>query len=239
MKEQLAALYDMQSLDVRIAKIRATLAGTTASGTLRAQIDATKVKLAALEDNLQKLRTKLKDNELNLKSIDEKRAKCEKRLYDGSISNPKELSAVEKEIASLKSQQSDLDGQVLELYETVETAAARTEKLREVIAKAEKQLTNLSAKESNAHAHLEKELAELETQRAGALSKISDKSLISRYEAVRKKTGNTGIAKVTDGRCEGCHLNVSGFTMRNLFAGKTLEICENCGRILYMDITQQ
>ena len=65
--------------------------------------------------------------------------------------------------------------------------------------------------------------------------RVTDKSLFARYETVRKKTGNTGIAKVIGGKCEGCRISIVQFTSRKLFEDKEYVCCESCGRILYLD----
>lgn len=236
MKEQLLALYELQTLDVQITQINTQLAAMDGARALRVKYSAAKSALQTTEKELAELEIELKDSELKLKSIDEKRASFEKRLYGGAITNPKELSAVEKEIAMLKSQQGNLDGRTLELYDLVEAARNKTKSAGDLTSEVEKQAREAIAKETREKKRLEAELADLTSKRADLASQITDKLLMSRYEAVRKKSGNTGIAKIVEGKCEGCHVTVTIFTIRELMKDKEYEMCESCGRILLLDM---
>lgn len=235
MKEQLAALYELQSLDVTITRAEAELAALTGARALKQQLAAAKKLADEASGELHEQETELKDSELKLKSIDEKRGSVEKRLYGGTVSNSRELQALQKEVGILKEQQGKLDGRTLELYDLVEAARAQAKSAEETAAKIESKINEALAHESSERVRLQAELAEANKQRAEAAAKVTDESLLSRYEAVRKKTGATGIAKVVQGKCEGCHVAITPFTVRKLFEDKGFELCENCGRILMAD----
>lgn len=235
MKEQVMALYDLQALDIQIDKINTQLAALNSGAELKRKLDAAKAAAASSEKKLFSLETDLKDKELNLKSVDEKRAKYENRLYKGGITNPKELQSIEKEIANLKEQQARLDQQVLELYAAVEEAREKKRYAEEIAGKVEKKIAVISGRESAEKTRLEAELVDTNAKRDSAASAITDKSLLSKYEFVRKRTRNTAVAKIVDGKCEGCHIAILGFTIRNLVVNKELQQCESCGRILFLE----
>jgi predicted nucleic acid-binding Zn-ribbon protein len=235
MKEQLLALYELQGLDLEISQARNKLAAISGAKELKLKLAAGKSKLETAEKTLQALETELKDSELQLKTIEEKRAGYEKRLYNGAIVNPKELSAIEKEIQMLKEQQSKLDSHALELYDKVETARNKVQSLRKIVAEIERRIEGALSKESSDKADLESKLADLQSKREEAALKITNKSLMARYDAVRKKTGTTGISKVIDGKCEGCRISIAAFMMRKLSDYDEIVTCESCGRILFID----
>lgn len=235
MKDQLNALYELQKLDVEIARASMGLEALTGALALRKQHAAAKKERDAAEKVAADSEIELMDSELKLKSIDEKRTATEKRLYGGTVSNPKELSSLEKEIEHLKNQQGQLDGRVLELYEQVETLRETAKSVNAIFEEIEKQARAALGKEATERKRLEAELARLEPERADMAAKITDKHLLSRYDAIRKKSGGTGMAKIVDHRCEGCHVAVTNFTIRNIFEDKGIEYCENCGRILTQD----
>lgn len=235
MKDQLNALYELQKLDVEITRANAGLAALTGALALRQQHAVAKKQLDAAEKALTDAEIELKDSELKLKSIDEKRSATEKKLYGGAVSAPKEIAGLEKEIEHLKSQQGQLDDRVLQLYDQVESVREQANKAKAIFEELEKQARAALGKEATERKHLEAELARLEPERAEAVTKITDKHLLSRYEAIRKKSGVTGMAKIVDHQCEGCHVAVTNFTIRNIFEDKGIEYCENCGRILTQD----
>ncbi|MCX8052518.1 MAG: C4-type zinc ribbon domain-containing protein [Armatimonadetes bacterium] len=235
MREQLSALYELQGLDITIGRIKARLSALSGARDLKDKLERARPALEAAEKALHVVETELKDNELRLKSIDEKRATFEKRLYSGEVTNPKELSAIEKEIEMLKSQQSQLDGRTLELYDQVEKARSEARVARDNVETLEKQIAEAIEKESAEKVALERQLAETISRREEVAPKITDKALLTRYETVRRKTGNTGIARVIQGKCEGCRISVTPFIARSLQQDKEYVSCESCGRILFLD----
>lgn len=236
MKEQLHALYDLQSIDVEIAHANAQIAALTGSKELRAKYSAAKTALDKAEKTLAVYESEVRDCELHLKSIDEKRGSFEKRLYSGSITNPKELSATEKEIEILKGKQGEMDVRTLELYELVEEAKAKVDSVREITQTVETKARRVIKHEANEKARLEAEIVEMTALRESTAAGFTEKALLSKYESIRKHTGGTGIARVIDGKCEGCHVAITSYAVGCLLKDDSVETCENCGRILFMDI---
>jgi hypothetical protein len=236
MKEQLRALYDLQAIDLKIAHANAQITALTGSKELRAKYSAAKSALVKAEKTLAAYESEVRDCELQLKSIDEKRGSFEKRLYSGSITNPKELSATEKEIEVLKGKQGELDVSTLELYEQVESAKAKVESVREITQTVETRARKVIKHETNEKARLEAEIVELTALRGSTAAGFAEKSLLSKYESIKKHTCSTGIAKVIDGKCEGCRVAITSFTIGCLIKDNAVETCENCGRILLLDV---
>lgn len=235
MREQLAALYGLQKIDVKISQANAHLAALDGAREVKKRLLAARAALEMAEKALKTQETELVDLEMRLKSVDEKRTKFEKRLYGGQISNPKEVAAAEKEIAALKQQQGDLDTQTLALYDSVDAARTAVDEDRKSLAAVEDELRAALGREAVEKKRLEAELAELASQRAAAAAKVTDRLLMSRYDAVRRKTGNTGAARIIEGHCEACHVAVTPYITRSLFEDKEIVNCESCGRILMRD----
>lgn len=236
MREKLHALYDLQAIDLKIARANAQIAALTGSKELRVKYSTAKAALDKAEKTLAAYESEVRDCELQLKTIDEKRNTLQKRLYSGSISNPKELSATENEIETLKNKQGELDVRTLELYELVEGAKAKVESVSEIKQTVEARARKVIKHENNEKARLEAEIAELTAFRGSTAAGYQEKSLLSKYESIRKHTGSTGMAKVVDGKCEGCHVAITSYTINQLVKDESIETCENCGRILLMDV---
>lgn len=234
MNDQLRALYDLQELDVRIAQIRQRLAGLSGAKALKQRLAAARANLEAAQSKLTQNETELKDNELKLQAIDEKRSKFEQRLYHTVGGSTRELQAVEKEVNLLKAQQGQLDGRVLELYDIVESGRREAQAAQVEVDRIEKELSDALAHESQEHDDLEKELADLAPRREAAAARITDRHLMSRYEAVKKSVG-TGIAKVSAGKCGGCHISITAYVLGALRKDGEFQSCESCGRILLLD----
>jgi predicted nucleic acid-binding Zn-ribbon protein len=90
------------------------------------------------------------------------------------------------------------------------------------------QVAQLDAREQN----LQKELAELETNRE-ALASAVDESARSRYERLVRSKGENVVVGVQHGVCGGCHMKLPPQLLVTCQGEKELVSCSNCGRILY------
>ncbi len=236
MNSLMTLLYEMQDTDLKITKINALLAAMNGSRDLRKQYSIAKAAKESSEKMLLDLEIELKDSELKLKTIDDKRTNMEKRLYAGNVSNPKELAALEKEIRMLKDQQGRLDPRVLELYDEVESAQTKVADAAKTLEEAERVARASIKSESVEKVRLEAELAELSAIRDIAVKKIDDRAILARYDAIRKKNCSTAVAKIIDGKCEGCHVSITSYIIRNLYTIDDVQYCENCGRMMILDM---
>ncbi len=235
MREQLIALYRLQKIDVKINKAKARLAVLGGAMEARKRCAAAKTALDDVEKSLKQQETELVELEQRLKGVDEKRTKLEKRLYGAGISNPKESSAVEREIETLKHQQGNLDTQTLALYDSVDATRVAAQDAAKTLEVLEQEVRAELGKEAAEKKGVEAELADLIAQRQTAAARVTETSLMARYETVRRKTGNTGAAKIVEGRCEACRVAVTPFVYRKLAEDTDLFNCESCGRILLLD----
>ncbi|MBI2844320.1 MAG: hypothetical protein HYX78_13040 [Armatimonadetes bacterium] len=234
MKEQLKALCNLQQVDLQIAAARRAIAALNDGAALHKQLAAADRQLASLSEELRKSEAELHDNELNLKSIETKIQGFRNRLYAGSVTSPKELSSIEKEIEMLGKSRAKLDERILELYDLVERQqnAVKTleTKANDIRERHSKHTADYQAKSRDLNSQIE----QLDTQRQKALETVTNRPLLQRYESLRGRYHDTGLARVTDGKCGGCHIGLTGFSLRKLKEGQEVQACESCGRILYL-----
>lgn len=234
MKEQLKLLYSLQQVDGRLEAIKKELAALDSGATLKQQLKAAEPHEKKLEDNLRKAEADLLDAELNLKSIEQKKTTFEKKLYGGGVSNPKELSGIEKEIEALGRNRAQIDEQILKLYDDVEQHKSALKEFQARIAAATQRLERTVQKYEAESKRLTSEKAKLEVERAKAVEGV-EPALLRRYDSIRIRAGGIGIAKITDGKCGACHVGITNFTIRKLQEDKEPIFCESCGRLLFMD----
>ena len=141
----------------------------------------------------------MKDSELKLKSVEDKRQTYQNRLYQGGSTNAKELANMEKEIAALGRQRADLDERILELMEQVEQAQAHVTAAEEQAREADTRHADTVAAFRSRYDALTLELTDLTRRRADAATLVEDKAFLKRYEDIRAKSGGVAIAKIEDG----------------------------------------
>ena len=235
MKAQLKALYELQQVDLQIAAAKRALAALDNGTALRQQLSLAEKRLADLSEQLRKSEAELRDNELNLKSVETKKQIFEKKLYAGQVTNPKELSSMEKEVAMLGKTRARLDERILELYDVVERQQAEVRQAEEAAAELKRRVEEQSAQYQAKSHELTSQIEQLTSQRQNAVSTITDRALLQRYETVKARYKDSGLAKVEDGKCGGCHISLTPYILRLLKEDGHYQTCESCGRILYLE----
>jgi predicted nucleic acid-binding Zn-ribbon protein len=234
MDERLNALYELQKIDLELAKLQKMRGALDDGSAKKEEVAASRRSADEAEKLLRDAASEMQDKDLNLKSVEAKRKTFKERLYAGKVTNPKELSSMEKEIEQLGRQKDTLEERILELMDVIEelkkeSAAARAvleskEKEHEaIVQKYNQDLTELTAKTKALIAEREKAAA------------AADPALLKRYETMRTRLGILVISKVEDGYCSACRTSIPGADLRDLKTGKEIITCENCGRILYLE----
>ena len=118
-------LLDLQHLDTSLAQLNHRLASLPE----RADIASANSSLAVLRGRIVAAETEVGDLELSVRKaeadvdiIRTRTAKDEELLVSGSITSPKQLEELQKEVASLARRRSDLEDAELEVMELLESA---------------------------------------------------------------------------------------------------------------------
>jgi len=166
-------------------------------------------------------------------TLTEKAAHHDKALYSGTIGNPRELQALQDEIAALKRRISQLEDQELELMEQIEPLDA------ELSTSAERRLAlddrgeALRAQIAEEEVSIEAELERVHAERA-SISAGVEPELLAEYEELRPQSGGIAIARMVGGSCGGCHLSLSAVEVDRIkkLPPDAPAHCEECGRLL-------
>ncbi len=230
--ETLHALYELQQLDTQLARTRRAEAALDTGTQAGQAAAAARAEADAQNAAFHRLQGDLKDSELKLKSVEDKRKTYHDRLYQGSITNAKELGNIEKEIAALGRQRSDLDERILELMEQVETAQTALRAAEQTAHEADTRHGDTVTTFRSRHAALELEATDLTRRRGEAATLIQDKTLLKRYEDIRAKSGGLAIAKIEEANCGACHMSLPSTVIKEVKEYAAPQRCENCGRLL-------
>jgi len=166
-------------------------------------------------------------------SLNEKAAHHDATLYGGSIGNPRELQALQDEIASLKRRVSQLEDQELELMERIEPLDAELARLAAERRTLDERGGELRAEIAEAEVAIEKEQATVRGEREALMAGV-EPDLQAEYEELRPQSGGIAIARFVGGSCGGCHLGLSAIEVdriKKLPVEETVH-CEECGRLL-------
>lgn len=188
---------------------------------------------AEIDEQVATLARSQKRLEDEIALVQEKRAEVDKRLYSGTITAPRELQAMQDDIASLDRRTSELEDDLLEVLtetEPVDEAAANAD--REGVELSDKR-RDVESRLAAAEAEIDAELAQAQAARADAASDVPEVHL-AEYERRRPQLGGIAVARLMGTSCGGCHLALSAVEIARIrkLAPDEPATCEECGRML-------
>ena len=230
--DDLRKLWKLHLVDLALHEIRKRAAGLDPGRKIQAELAALTQDFEQKSSAAKVLTTEQTDAELHQKSIDDKLKRIDKDMYGGKVVNPREVEALEREIAILKKQRGDIDVRLLELWEEIPPTKKLAEEAAARVAEKKKELDEYQKNVIKFKHQLESEFKERSEKRPG-LAKEVPASLLARYEAIKQRQGGIGMAEVTKkGACGGCGTQLPTKVVENAKEGNVVT-CEACHRIIY------
>lgn len=230
---QIAELLTLQEIDDEAGRLEARLAEVERRLEGSEELDDARRQLGEAELAAREIHTEQRRLEDEVASLSARIGPEEKRLYDGSVKNPKELTSIQHEVEVLKSQRSHLEDILVEVLDRAE-AADRD------LAAARSEVARLEDAWAAAHAKLEGERTSLlaAIERAGEKSARQKASVEPRalrvYEDLRRRKPGHVVVRIQGGTCSGCRIGIPDAVRTRAFAGAMLAQCPSCERILYV-----
>lgn len=154
-----------------------------------------------------------------------------KELYSGRIKNPKELSNLQSEITSFNNKRGQLDEKLLVLMDKIEDSGKKLAELTEQCRKAEIASQELHQKLIVDIETAKNALTELQAEKQTSLEGLEAPDNHLYYELKTKR--KTAVAKVSQGTCSACRIQLSMTHMQKVRSGNVVQ-CSSCQRILYL-----
>ncbi len=227
-------LLDIQEIDTAVdrltARMRALEAGEDVASALAEANEAERL-LGELRLRLDELSRDQMRFEHEIDSISQKAAAEERRMYDGSVANAKELDSILHEVDNLKKRRGDREDELLGLMEVREELEARERAAAERSDRLRARVETVEATTTEELGRLTTELKERSEARA-ALTVSVDPELLELYEELRPQKKGIAAVALVDGVCQGCHEQLSSVEIDRLKRTKDTKRCEHCRRIL-------
>jgi predicted nucleic acid-binding Zn-ribbon protein len=133
----------------------------------------------------------------------------------------------------LARRQSELEDVELEVMERLEDVQNRLTALRTEYADVEKAAADLRMRRDDTVADIGKDREFVQRQRADQARELPE-DLAKLYEKLRADNGGVGAARLHQGRCEGCRLELNATEISKARAAEPDAVlrCEECRRIL-------
>lgn len=231
---QLDVLLALQATDHRIRRLQHQLDDLPE----QRELERSGERIVAMGEAADELRARLEraaaDQRRMEREIDvlgERRDAEQQRLYDGTVTNQREMQSLEAEIASVGRRVDEHEEELLELLETIESQEGRLAGLESDRVAEEHYLEQVTTDRDDAAKDLLAELAELEVRRDEQALGLPEE-LLNQYEALARRMGGTGVGRLERNACTACGIDLSMADINDLLTGSPLATCPQCSRLL-------
>jgi predicted nucleic acid-binding Zn-ribbon protein len=227
----LLELVSLQSIDddldearARLAAVEERLAGNAALEAARTALAEARERLAGLERDRRALDGQLQDLGARIE-------REEKKLYDGSIMQFKELQALGTEVDHLREERTALDERGLGLLAEIEAQTAAVATAESEFASLDREWQAVSAGLIAEASNLKKRIESGEQVRSAQAAKVTT-GAVRTYEGLRRRKGGKAVVRLQGASCLGCRVAVPDAVRRRIMNSPVLVQCPQCERIL-------
>ena len=187
--------------------------------------DCEKIRLRELEAKVETARL-----ESDLATLKDKVSELETRLYDGSITNVRELTAIETEHSAARRNLAQVEESIAPAEVAAEHARQQFEDLTKELVEKEKHWTNRFIELRQKKAKKGNEFNKMLELRNAEASEIPDEDLV-RYHRLFRSNRGVAVVKVERGICQGCAVRLPVGELTRLRNSDGPIPC-SCGRAL-------
>jgi uncharacterized protein len=227
-------LLELQGIDTSIDRLeqrRGQLEAGEELSAARKEMEEAEARLGEIRLAADAVTSESSRLEHEIESMNAKLAAEEKRMYDGSIANAKELEALQHEIAALKERRSRAEDDLLEQMMRREDLDARASEADREVTGARGRVDALGGDSVRELQEIETELTERRAGRTAIVAEI-DEELLELYDDLRRQKHGVGAAAIVDGVCQACHEKLSAVELDRLKRTDGVKRCEYCRRIV-------
>ncbi len=235
MNSELEKLIALQELDLKIRALEEEIASVP---TKRAELERQFAEFAAeyLEKKSRLESSKRQHRQLEL-DLQDAHLRLEKYKNDlMRVRNQTEYAAALREIDMAKKLVSALEGQILELLETIESLEREVQERTPEIDAKRQHVDALLAEYATAVERLTEELNRVREQREH-LARTIRPDLLHRYMRLIELRDGIALAEVRNGSCTACHMTLRPQVYADVRKGEEILACDHCSRILYYRVT--
>ncbi len=229
-----ATLFQLQQLDHELDRLASEAQVIVNSLQGNALLQKLRSEYTSSQQGLQAGLQAQKEAEWTLEDISTRLKTQERRLYNGTTGNAKELQSLQLEVQRLRAQQSRQEDVVLEVLDAAESLQEIVTRKQRALTEAEENWQQESAKLVSRRDQVAQRRQEVQMKR-GRLAASIDGSLLERYEKMRKLKQGRAVSKVEQDSCQWCRVILTPSELQQVRINAELQLCTNCGRILYYD----
>ena len=224
-------LYQLQEVDLELESNEQAMRQKASQLGESQKVVSVQTELSSQRQHLEELKRQQHSAEWEIEDLSGKITTLERKLYDGSIRNPKELASLQHEVEGLKARRDQLEDKALEIMDQVELAGVRVASLSSELERLEAEWHHQQQRLTVDIEQLKTTSSDLEQKRQLILADI-DPQIVNLYQELKRQKG-TAVAKVGQGTCRGCRISLPTSELQRV-RSENLVRCSSCGRILFL-----
>lgn len=231
LEEQFRLLAEVQDIDIKINKLRENITRSPKKiEKLEAEHNALGKKIEFEQIKIDELEKERATHELDLQESDARAAKSKENLM--SIKSNKEYKASLKETAAIEKANRELEDVILSSMGKSDKANSALAEIKQELSVRKDEFEKEKKRIEKDARRDEKELAAVLCQRNKMIEKV-DRDLKRKYDQTQKRLGTLAVARVENGVCHGCHMNIPPQMYNEIQRLDSVRLCPNCQRIMY------
>lgn len=230
----IATLYRLQEIDTLWEKVRRRILQLQKLSGGSPELVQMREQTRAMEQALQDVRRQQREAEMESTTLSQRIEESESLLMGGQVRNPKELEALQANVESMRRHKVALDDRGVEAMvkadEIDQNFATQSRSL-------ESQETEWKTRQQAIDEELQKRKKEyvyLKNTREQLVKEIDNK-MLEQYEYLRGRKNGIAVAKLEEGSCTACHMQVPVGLISSVRRSEQLVSCAACGRILFAE----
>jgi hypothetical protein len=224
-------LLTLQEVDERLTKKKQELDQLNSELEDQAEIPALTERAEHEREASIERRAHLARLEVDADALRERVEELEERIYGGTVTNLRELTAVEEEQTNARRELMQAEESLGPARLAAEDSERAKEELTTTLAERETTWAESAPKLRRQSRAAAKEVAVLEQERAEASKNVPADELML-YDQLLFRRHGVAIARVERGVCQACHITLPLKEASRLRRSDAIVTCGNCGRIL-------
>ncbi|MCH2318703.1 MAG: C4-type zinc ribbon domain-containing protein [SAR202 cluster bacterium] len=185
----------------------------------------------AIQLQFQNISTQIRRLEGDNNSLQTQQKSITTKIYGGSITSQKELTALQDELTNLEGRIEGLEDSLLSAMVDYDKYEEGVKKSSENLSAVQEKRESLVQRISTEKQKLELDLASLEVTRSELQAKIPS-TLYATYERLRKSKDGLAVSVMQGERCSACNISVPMQIAQTVASTDEIRFCNSCQRIL-------
>ncbi len=232
-KEGLSGLYKLQEIESKCETLEQAIKNhpvvkylhelKKSISDMETKLQSKSKRIAVLKNELKLLEQRINESYATVKQFDE-------RIYSGEVTTMKELNILKEKQDAARRKVEEYEEKAFEIMEELDNLNANFPQEEETTNKKKREYNQKRLKTRREIDKIKDELTMIIKQKQQLETSISPE-LLDKYHRIRRYKRDP-VALVSDGKYNGCMMEVSVMIALDVERHESVICCENCGRIL-------